>query len=104
MAMPDAVDAIFRLMDAPRTALTRLTYNVGAFAPTAAEVEAVVKQAFPQAEIGYEVDAKRQAIVDSWPADVDDTAARKDWGHAPKYDFAGAFGDYLIPKIRERYT
>jgi threonine 3-dehydrogenase len=103
MAMPDAVDAIFRLMDAPGTQLSRPTYNVGAFAPTAAEVEAAVKKEFPQAEIGYKVDAKRQAIVDSWPADVDDTAARRDWGHAPQYGFAEALEEYLIPEVRTRY-
>ena len=48
-------------------------------------------------------DVKRQAIVDSWPEDVDDSAARRDWGFAPRYDFESAFDDYLIPTIRERY-
>ena len=42
--------------------------------------------------------------VDSWPADVDDSAARHDWGFAPRYDFARAFNDYLLPIIRERYA
>jgi hypothetical protein len=46
---------------------------------------------------------KRQQIVDSWPADVDDSAARRDWGFAPRYDEAKAFRDYLVPTIRERY-
>ena len=43
-------------------------------------------EAFPGAEITYQVDEKRQGIVDSWPADVDDSAARRDWGFAPQYD------------------
>ena len=46
----------------------------------------------------------RQAIVDTWPADVDDAAARPDWGHAPKYGVESAFHDYLIPTIRARYN
>src|SRR5262245_13250169 len=104
MAMPDGVDAIFRLMDAPRTKLTRTIYNIGAFAPSAAEVAATVQRAFPKAEITTKVDEKRQEIVDSWPADVDDSAARNDWGHKPTYDFASAFGEYLIPTIKKRYT
>jgi nucleoside-diphosphate-sugar epimerase len=103
MAMPDAVDAILRLMAAKREKLTRLVYNIGAFAPSAAEVEAEVRAAFPNAKIGTKVDIKRQAIVDSWPADVDDSTARRDWEHAPDYDFATAFHDYLIPSIRKRY-
>ena len=104
MAMPDAVDAIVRLTAAPRERLTRTVYNVGAFAPTAAEVEAEARAAFPAAKIGTKVDLKRQGIVDSWPADVDDSAARRDWGHAPRYDFAACFHDYLIPSIRRRYA
>src|SRR6266545_2342800 len=104
MAMPDAVDAIFRLMDAPRTKLTRTVYNIGAFPPSAAEIEAVVHAAFPKAAMGTEVDQKRQGIVDSWPADVDDAAARNDWGHNPAHDFRTAFGEYLIPSIRKRYA
>jgi nucleoside-diphosphate-sugar epimerase len=104
MVMPDAVDSIFRLTEAPREALTRTVYNVGSFAPTAGEVEAVVREAFPGATVTTAVDEKRQRIVDSWPADVDDAAARADWGHAPTYGFEAAFRDYLIPTIRERYA
>ena len=104
MAMPDAIDAILRLVTPPRSALTRSVYNIGAFAPSAAEVEAIVRREFPRAEITTAVDVKRQGIVDSWPADVDDSAARRDWGHAPIYDLDNAFGKYLIPIIRKRYT
>jgi nucleoside-diphosphate-sugar epimerase len=104
MAMPDGVDALIQLARAPREALTLTSYNLGAFAPSAEEVEAEVRRAFPKAEISYAVDTKRQGIVDSWPADVDDTAARTDWGFAPKYDFTRAFRDYLIPTIQRRYA
>jgi threonine 3-dehydrogenase len=103
MAMPDAIDALLRLAAAPRETLTRTAYNLTAFSPTAQEIHDVVTTAFPQATIGWRPDAKRQAIVDSWPADVDDSAARQDWGFAPAYDFRRAFDEYLIPTIRERY-
>src|SRR6185437_5601872 len=103
MAMPDGVEALLHLAAAPRERLTRTAYNLGAFNPSAEEIRAVVQDAFPGAEIAYAVDAKRQGIVDSWPADVDDRAARSDWGFAPKYDFHRAFADYLIPAIRSRY-
>lgn len=103
MAMPDAVDALLRLAAVPRERLTRIAYNVGAFNPSADEIRAVVIESFPQAAISYRVDARRQRIVDSWPADVDDGAARRDWGFSPRYDFGSAFADYLIPAIRRRY-
>jgi threonine 3-dehydrogenase len=59
--------------------------------------------AFPAANVTWQTDRKRQAIVDSWPVYVDDSAARRDWGFAPRYDFHRAFDEYLIPTIRERY-
>ena len=103
MAMPDGVDALLKLAAAPREALTRTAYNVGAFNPSAREIQDVVMRAFPGAELTWETDEKRQGIVDSWPSDVDDSAARRDWAFAPRYDFDRAFSDYLIPTIRERY-
>jgi threonine 3-dehydrogenase len=104
MAMPDAIDAILHLAAAPREQLSRTVYNLGAFSPTATEIRAEVLTAFPQAEISFQVDERRQGIVDTWPADVDDSAARRDWGHAPKFGFRQAFHDYLIPTIRGRYN
>jgi len=103
MVMPDGVEALLRLADAPAGCLTRTAYNVTAFNPSAEEIRDVVVEAFPDATIAFEVDAKRQGIVDSWPADVDDSAARADWGFAPAFDFERAFSEYLIPTIRGRY-
>ena len=103
MAMPDAIEALLRLASVPRERLTRTAYNLTAFSPTAEEICDVVSRAFPRADVTWETDVKRQRIVDSWPAEVDDTAARRDWGFAPRYDFSRAFDEYLIPTIRERY-
>jgi nucleoside-diphosphate-sugar epimerase len=104
MAMPDGVDALLTLAAAPRTALSRTAYNVGAFSPSAEQIRDVVVRAFPGAQITWQNDVKRQGIVDSWPADVDDSTARKDWGFDPRYDFKRAFEEYLIPTIRQRYN
>jgi len=103
MSMPDAIDALLALAAAPRPRLAQTAYNVRAFAPTADAIRAEVLRAFPQASISYRVDPKRQSIIDTWPADVDDSAARRDWGFRPAFDFERAFRDYLIPTIKERY-
>ncbi|MGA7990024.1 MAG: NAD-dependent epimerase/dehydratase family protein [Thermoanaerobaculia bacterium] len=103
MAMPDAIGALLALAAAPGGTLTRQVYNVGAFAPSAREIRDLVLKSFPHASIAFEPDLKRQRIVDSWPADVDDSAARADWGFAPTYGLESAFSDYLIPTIRGRY-
>jgi threonine 3-dehydrogenase len=104
MAMPDAVEALLTLGHAPRQRLTRTAYNVCAFNPSADEIRDVVLAAFPNATLTYQIDPKRQGIIDSWPADVDDSAARADWGFRPKLDLDRAFSEYLIPTIRERYA
>jgi nucleoside-diphosphate-sugar epimerase len=103
MAMPDGVEALLALAGAPKSGLTRTAYNVGAFNPSAEEMRDAVIAAFPDADITWENDAKRQGIVDSWPEDVDDSAARQDWGFSPRFDFTRAFSEYLIPTIRKRY-
>jgi threonine 3-dehydrogenase len=103
MAMPDGVDALVTLAAAPRERLTRTEYNVAAFNPSAEEIRARVLEPFPAARIEWDVDQQRQGIVDSWPADVDDSAARRDWGFAPRYDFDRALDEYLVPTIRKLY-
>ncbi len=104
MAMPDAIKALLQLANAPLESLTRHVYNVTSFNPSATEVAQIVKGAFPAAEIGFQPDSKRQAIVDTWPAQVDDSSARRDWDWQPDYDLDSAFKDYLIPTIRQRYA
>ena len=103
MTMPDGVEALLRLAAAPRERLTQTAYNLTAFSPSAEQIRNEVVAAFPGADITWSTDVKHQGIVDSWPEDVDDSAARRDWGFAPAYDFTRAFQEYLIPTIRERY-
>jgi nucleoside-diphosphate-sugar epimerase len=103
MAMPDGIEALLALERAPRVNLTRPVYNITSFNPSAGEIRDIVAREFSGAEISFKPDDKRQAIVDSWPEDVDDKAARRDWGFAPGYSLARAFEEYLIPGIRKRY-
>lgn len=101
MSMPDAVRALLALVEAP--SLPRSVYNVTSFSPTAQEIRELILEFFPTAEISFEPDPQRQAIVDSWPAELDDRAARLDWGWQPEHEFHSAFADYLIPAIERRY-
>ncbi|VTS00324.1 NAD-dependent epimerase/dehydratase family protein [Tuwongella immobilis] len=101
MTMPDAVEALLKFADAPREKLTRTVYNLKAFSPTAEEFAQMTKRFFPDAVISTQLDAKRQGIVDSWPADVNDEAARRDWGFDPQHSFEQAFTDYLVPQLRK---
>lgn len=103
MAMPDAIKSLRQLTEAPRTALKHTVYNVTSFSLSASEFHQYVLDHFPNAQITYDPDIKRQAIVDSWPADLDDSAASREWGWSPDYNANRAFSEYLVPNIRDRY-
>ncbi len=103
MVMPDAIRSLLMLENAPSEALEQQVYNVTSFSPTAQDFYDHVLKAFPNAKISFEPHAARQKIVDSWPADVDDSAATRDWGWKPEYDEQRAFEEYLIPSIKARY-
>jgi nucleoside-diphosphate-sugar epimerase len=105
MAMPDAIKALMLLAAAPQENLSRWVYNVSSFSLSAGEFAQRVKQAFPDAIITFDKpDLPRQGIVDTWPADIDDSAARCDWEWSPDYDADRAFNEYLVPNIRQRYV
>lgn len=103
MAMPDAIKALLLLTAAPRETLHHVVYNVSSFSLTAEEFCARALRAFPGAEITFAPQPRRQGIVDSWPADVDDSLARAEWGWQPEYDVERFFSEYLLPNIRRRY-
>ena len=104
MAMPDGVKALLDLYAAPEESLSQRVYNINAFSCSAQDFYDEVQKHFPQAQVSFAPHLKRQAIVDSWPAAVDDGPARRDWGFAPAYTLAGAFSEYLVPRIAARYA
>ena len=103
MAMADAAEALTKLAESPKRNLKSRVYNVAGFSISAKQIADEVKKFFPKFNITYKVNPERQRIVDSWPIDVDDLNAQKDWGCKKKYDFQKTFADYLIPKVKKRY-
>jgi threonine 3-dehydrogenase len=103
MAMPDAIKSLLMLTDVPRQRLTHVVYNVAAFTLTAGQFRDRAVRAFPGAQISFQPNPRRQGIVDSWPEDVDDSLARRDWDWVPDYDVEAFFESYFLPRIRDRY-
>jgi nucleoside-diphosphate-sugar epimerase len=101
MYMPDCLKSTIDLMQADFSQLRyHCDYNVGAMSFSAGELAASVKKYIPDFEIIYEPDS-RQAIADSWPDSVDDSAARRDWGWKPEYDLDTMTQDMLLA-VREK--
>lgn len=103
MAMPDAIRALTMLEQAPAESLQQRVYNIGAFSVTAQDLRQRVLQEWPKADVTFDRDEPRANIVDSWPGDVDDSAAARDWGWKPEYGFERAMKDYLFPNVRRFY-
>ncbi|OPY88081.1 MAG: putative epimerase/dehydratase [Syntrophus sp. PtaU1.Bin208] len=96
MYMPDALLAAKTLMEADGTKLIhRNAYNLTALNFTPEELAAQIRMSLPEFFISYEIDPLRQAIADSWPRHMDDTAARTEWGWAPSCDFSATVADML---------
>jgi nucleoside-diphosphate-sugar epimerase len=101
MYMPDCLKATLDLMDAEFTKLKHhADFNVAAMSFSAGDLAAEIKRHIPDFKIIYEPDY-RQAIADSWPESVDDSAARNEWGWKPDYDLAGMTTD-MVRVLRKR--
>jgi len=95
MYMPDCLKAFVTLMEAPLYSLRHHgDYNVGALSFSPKELAAEIKRHIPGFEVRYEPDY-RQAIADSWPKSVDDSASREDWGWSPDYDLPAMVEDMI---------
>jgi nucleoside-diphosphate-sugar epimerase len=104
MYMPDAVRATIELMQADATRLVhRNAFNIAAFQVTPATLAAAIRERIPRFEIDYDVDPLRQAIAESWPRRIDDSAARGEWDWRPEYDLDAMTRD-MIEQLRARYA
>lgn len=80
MYMDDAIKATIGIMQAPAEKIKiRSSYNLAAMSFTPKQIGEEIKKHYPNFELSYTPDF-RQKIADSWPASIDDTSAREDWG------------------------
>ncbi|HEY1800910.1 MAG TPA: NAD-dependent epimerase/dehydratase family protein [Terriglobales bacterium] len=82
----DAVQSFLDLHDAPSEQLKRRVYNIHGMSPSAEELEHAVRARVPNARISYHPDPLKCSIVESWPCQIDDSEARRDWNWQPSWD------------------
>lgn len=96
MYMPDAIKSAIDIMEADPSKLKyRNAYNVTAMSFAPEHVANEIKKHVPDFIIEYKVDPVRQAIAESWPDRMDDSAAREEWGWNPEYDLVTMTKDML---------
>lgn len=102
MYMPDALRAAIDLMEAsPSKLIHRNAFNVTAMSVAPEDIAAEIKKIIPEFTMLFKVDPLRQAIADSWPNSMDDSAAREEWGWKPEYDL-GAMAKDMIENISQK--
>ena len=102
MYMPDALEATVKLMEAdPAKLKHRSAFNISGMSFDPEALAASIKKVIPAFELSYAVDPVRQAIADSWPDSLDCSAAREEWGFAPKYDLDAMTRD-MLEKVRKK--
>ncbi|HSS98557.1 MAG TPA: NAD-dependent epimerase/dehydratase family protein [Terriglobales bacterium] len=82
----DAVQSFIDLHDAPSANLKRRVYNIHGMSPSAEELERAVQARVPHARIGYKPDHAKCSIIESWPHQIDDSEAKRDWNWQPSWD------------------
>ncbi len=86
MFMDDAIRATIELMEAPiEKVKVRCSYNLSALSFTPKQLGKAIQKEMPKFTLSYNPDF-RQAIADSWPASIDDSVARKDWGWKEEFN------------------
>ncbi len=101
MYMPDCVRATVTLLEADRSTLKHCgNYNVGAMSFTPEMLAAEIKKHIPEFTIDYKPDFRRE-IAKYWPASVDDSAARSEWGWKPEWSMETMVAD-MLRAVREK--
>ncbi|MFQ5747635.1 MAG: NAD-dependent epimerase/dehydratase family protein [Gemmatimonadota bacterium] len=103
--MPDAIRAAIELMEADPDRLEhRNAFNVTAMQVTPEDIAAAIRRRMPDFRMEYDVDPRRQAIAESWPRRIDDSAARREWGWRPAWDLESMTEDMLNHLSGDRGT
>jgi nucleoside-diphosphate-sugar epimerase len=104
MYMPDCIRATMVLMEAsPAKLKHHADFNLASMSFSACELAAEIKKHIPEFVIEYEPDPVKQAIADSWPQSIDDSAAREEWGWQPAYDLRTMTAD-MLQELGERHA
>jgi nucleoside-diphosphate-sugar epimerase len=95
MYMDDAIAATIQIMQSAKEKIKiRSSYNLAAMSFTPTQIAEEIRKHIPEFTITYHADF-RQKIADSWPASIDDSAAREDWNWNHKFDISRMTKDML---------
>ncbi len=87
-------------IDLPDSQLSRRIYNVQGFSCKVEDFVEEVKKFFPELKVEYKIDPIRSNKADSWPDELDDSLAKKDWNWNPEISNLNKFTERMIKDIK----
>ena len=91
----DALAAIVDLMETPAQRLSQRVYNIHGLTPSTADLAEAITARLPEAQLDFAPDPHIVALIESWPVEIADASARRDWGWQPQYDLEAMADDFI---------
>lgn len=98
--VPDVLRAVVRLLESPRDRLNQPVYNIHGLSISAEMIARAISSRVPGSRFDFAPDLPTAHLIASWPAVVDDQAARRDWGWQPRYDAVDRLADDVLAELR----
>ena len=98
--VPDVLRGIVQLLEARREHLTQPAYNVHGLSISPEAIARAIAQRVPGARFDFDPHPQTASMIASWPAVIDDRAARRDWGWQPRYDAVDSLADDFLEELR----
>jgi len=91
----DVLHGFARLLAAPAAGLSQRVYNIAGMTATPREIAAAIRRRLPDAVLDFAPDDAVDRVLASWPGEIDDSTARRDWQWQPEWDLERMADDFL---------
>lgn len=91
----DVLCAFVSLLAAPAAGLSQRVYNIAGMTVTPGEIAAAIQHRLPDAVLDFQPDDAVDRVLASWPGQIDDSTARRDWQWRPEWNLERMTDDFL---------
>ena len=91
----DVLRAFAGLLAAPAGEISQRVYNIAGMTVTPGEIATAIRRCLPDAELDFQPDDAVDRVLASWPGEIDDSTARRDWQWRPDWNLDRMADDFL---------
>jgi threonine 3-dehydrogenase len=97
----DVLRVFAGLLAAPAAGLSQRVYNIAGMTVTPGEIAGAIARRLPEAELDFQPDDAVDRVLASWPGEIDDSTARRDWQWRPDWDLDRMADDFLTAVVAD---